>query len=105
RPESTSTESVSSFAQFAMLLRPPQREPLSLESLGILAVRGAYHPFIQVDKHSRGLALIDPGMEIPYNDCDRSLQDLWLGKSGVDRDVVDMETEHMPLTIKVVLCT
>ncbi|AEO59418.1 hypothetical protein MYCTH_2128477 [Thermothelomyces thermophilus ATCC 42464] len=94
RPESTSTESVSSFAQFAMLLRPPQREP---------AVRGAYPPFIQVDKHSRGLALIDPGMEILYNDCDRSLQDLWLGKSGVDRDVVDMETEHMPLTV--VLCT
>ncbi|KAL3496071.1 Alpha/Beta hydrolase protein [Aspergillus germanicus] len=38
------------------------------------AVGGAYPPFIKVDKPSRGLALIEPAMDILYNDCDRALE-------------------------------
>ncbi|KAI1110151.1 Alpha/Beta hydrolase protein [Nemania sp. NC0429] len=34
------------------------------------AVGGAYPPFIKEHKPSRGLALIEPAMEILYNDCD-----------------------------------
>ncbi|GJP92820.1 hypothetical protein CBS63078_2350 [Aspergillus niger] len=38
------------------------------------AVGGAYPPFIKVDKPSKGLAIIEPAMDVLYNDCDRSLQ-------------------------------
>ncbi|KAL2794650.1 Alpha/beta hydrolase fold-1 [Aspergillus keveii] len=38
------------------------------------AVGGAYPPFIKVDKPSQGLALIEPAMDILYNDCDRALE-------------------------------
>ncbi|GCB17156.1 pyrethroid hydrolase [Aspergillus awamori] len=38
------------------------------------AVGGAYPPFIKVDKPSQGLAVIEPAMDVLYNDCDRSLQ-------------------------------
>lgn len=34
------------------------------------AVGGAYPPFLKLDKPSKGLALIEPAMEILYNDCD-----------------------------------
>ncbi|KAG8168606.1 hypothetical protein KVR01_001355 [Diaporthe batatas] len=33
------------------------------------AVGGTYPPFIKLDKPSKGLALIEPAMEILYNDC------------------------------------
>ncbi|KAB8222324.1 Alpha/Beta hydrolase protein [Aspergillus novoparasiticus] len=38
------------------------------------AVGGAYPPFIKVDKPSQGLAVIEPAMEVLYNDCDRALE-------------------------------
>ncbi|PLB52223.1 alpha/beta-hydrolase [Aspergillus steynii IBT 23096] len=38
------------------------------------AVGGAYPPFIKVDKPFKGLALIEPAMDILYNDCDRALE-------------------------------
>ncbi|KAI0459138.1 Alpha/Beta hydrolase protein [Xylaria acuta] len=107
------------------------------------AVGGAYPPFIKSDKPSKGLALIEPAMEILYNDCepdpelDKSmtphalhafetkasapawqdtgfdgrrlyirtvndhcnpsvLQDAWIEKSGVDWNVVNFESGHMP---------
>lgn len=36
------------------------------------AVGGAYPPFIKLDKPSKGVALIEPAMDILYNDCDPS---------------------------------
>ncbi|PYH49851.1 alpha/beta fold hydrolase [Aspergillus saccharolyticus JOP 1030-1] len=42
------------------------------ESL-FIAVGGAYPPFIKVDTPSQGLAVIEPAMEVLYNDCDRAL--------------------------------
>ncbi|GKZ32165.1 hypothetical protein AbraIFM66950_001345 [Aspergillus brasiliensis] len=38
------------------------------------AVGGAYPPFIKVGKPSQGLAVIEPAMEVLYNDCDRGLE-------------------------------
>ncbi|GKZ21804.1 hypothetical protein AbraIFM66951_008732 [Aspergillus brasiliensis] len=38
------------------------------------AVGGAYPPFIKVNKPSEGLAVIEPAMEVLYNDCDRALE-------------------------------
>ncbi|CAG8241846.1 unnamed protein product [Penicillium salamii] len=38
------------------------------------AVGGAYPPFIKVNTPSEGLAVIEPAMEILYNDCDRALE-------------------------------
>ncbi|PYH67483.1 esterase/lipase family protein [Aspergillus vadensis CBS 113365] len=38
------------------------------------AVGGAYPPFIKVNKPSQGLAVIEPAMDVLYNDCDRALQ-------------------------------
>ncbi|KAF3021636.1 hypothetical protein E8E14_014132 [Neopestalotiopsis sp. 37M] len=38
------------------------------------AVGGAYPPFIQVDKPSKGLAVIEPAMDVLYNDLDPSLE-------------------------------
>lgn len=44
---------------------------ITLENESLLeAVGGAYPPFIKVDKPSKGLALIEPAMDILYNDCD-----------------------------------
>ncbi|KAI1204850.1 alpha/beta-hydrolase [Annulohypoxylon truncatum] len=37
------------------------------------AVGGSYPPFIKVDKPSKGFALIEPAMDVLYNDCDRAL--------------------------------
>ncbi|KAH9908175.1 alpha/beta-hydrolase [Xylariomycetidae sp. FL2044] len=37
------------------------------------AVGGAYPPFIKSDKPSKGLALIEPAMDVLYNDCDVAL--------------------------------
>ncbi|KAI1092953.1 Alpha/Beta hydrolase protein [Rostrohypoxylon terebratum] len=37
------------------------------------AVGGSHPPFIKIDKPSKGLALIEPAMDILYNDCDRAL--------------------------------
>jgi pimeloyl-ACP methyl ester carboxylesterase len=38
------------------------------------AVGGAYPPFIKLHKPSEGLALIEPAMDILYNDCDPALE-------------------------------
>ncbi|KAJ5094155.1 alpha/beta-hydrolase [Penicillium angulare] len=38
------------------------------------AVGGGYPPFIKVNKPSEGLAVIEPAMDILYNDCDRALE-------------------------------
>ncbi|KAJ3577511.1 hypothetical protein NPX13_g3051 [Xylaria arbuscula] len=38
------------------------------------AVGGTHPPFIKVDKPSKGLAVIEPAMEILYNDCDPALE-------------------------------
>ncbi|KAG6358951.1 hypothetical protein INS49_012471 [Diaporthe citri] len=47
---------------------------MTLEDESLLeAVGGAYPPFIKLDKPSKGLALIEPAMEILYNDCDSAL--------------------------------
>ncbi|KAI5926281.1 alpha/beta-hydrolase [Camillea tinctor] len=37
------------------------------------AVGGSHPPFIKVDKPAKGLALIEPAMDILYSDCDRAL--------------------------------
>ncbi|PWY68989.1 alpha/beta-hydrolase [Aspergillus sclerotioniger CBS 115572] len=48
---------------------------ITLEGESLLtAVGGAYPPFIKVDKPSQGLCVIEPVMEILYNDCDRALE-------------------------------
>ncbi|PYH28366.1 alpha/beta hydrolase [Aspergillus neoniger CBS 115656] len=48
---------------------------ITLEGESLLqAVGGAYPPFIKVDKPSQGLAVIEPAMDVLYNDCDRALQ-------------------------------
>ncbi|PYI11225.1 alpha/beta-hydrolase [Aspergillus sclerotiicarbonarius CBS 121057] len=48
---------------------------ITLEGESLLtAVGGAYPPFIKVDKLSQGLAVIEPAMEILYNDCDRTME-------------------------------
>ncbi|RWA14270.1 hypothetical protein EKO27_g836 [Xylaria grammica] len=109
------------------------------------AVGGAYPPFIKSDKPSKGLAIIEPAMDILYNDYDPSLQPeldkfmnphalqafetkatapawkdkgfeqrrlyvrtlddhcnpfslqtSWIEKSGVEWDVIDLKTGHMP---------
>ncbi|RYP13851.1 hypothetical protein DL767_010540 [Monosporascus sp. MG133] len=119
---------------------------ITLEDESLLdAVGGAYPPFIKEHKPSKGLALIEPAMDVLYNDCDAalapeldkfmnphallafetkptapawadeafngrrayirtlndccnpvSLQDMWLEKSKVEWDVVDLESGHMP---------
>ncbi|KAI0147319.1 Alpha/Beta hydrolase protein [Xylariaceae sp. FL1272] len=38
------------------------------------AVGGAYPPFIKCDKPSKGFALIEPAMDILYNDCEPSAE-------------------------------
>ncbi|KAJ6015162.1 hypothetical protein N7540_009753 [Penicillium herquei] len=38
------------------------------------AVGGAYPPFIKVNNPSPGLSVIEPAMEVLYNDCDRALE-------------------------------
>ncbi|KAI0471177.1 Alpha/Beta hydrolase protein [Xylaria cf. heliscus] len=38
------------------------------------AVGGSHPPFIKVDKPSKGVAVIEPAMEILYNDCDPTLE-------------------------------
>ncbi|KAJ5731679.1 uncharacterized protein N7483_006187 [Penicillium malachiteum] len=38
------------------------------------AVGGAYPPFIKVNKPSEGLSVIEPAMDVLYNDCDRALE-------------------------------
>ncbi|KAI1361863.1 alpha/beta-hydrolase [Xylaria arbuscula] len=44
---------------------------ITLEGESLLeAVGGAYPPFIKSNKPSQGLALIEPAMEILYNDCE-----------------------------------
>ncbi|KAI1157676.1 Alpha/Beta hydrolase protein [Nemania serpens] len=107
------------------------------------AVGGAYPPFIKSHKPSKGLAVIEPAMDILYNDCQpdpeldnsmtphalqafetkasapawqdqgfdgcrvyirtvndccnpAALQDAWIEKSGVNWNVVNFETGHMP---------
>ncbi|KAJ5260998.1 hypothetical protein N7478_011593 [Penicillium angulare] len=35
---------------------------------------GSYPPFIKENKPSQGLAMIEPAMDILYNDCDRALE-------------------------------
>ncbi|KAF2798693.1 prolyl aminopeptidase-like protein [Melanomma pulvis-pyrius CBS 109.77] len=109
------------------------------------AVGGAYPPFIKENNPSKGLAIIDPVMEILYNDVDISLkaemeagmipnalaafetpsgppawaepefngrrtylktindqcnplflQDMWLQKSAVEWETVDIQTSHCP---------
>ncbi|KAI0513264.1 Alpha/Beta hydrolase protein [Xylaria bambusicola] len=107
------------------------------------AVGGAYPPFIKSNKPSEGLALIEPAMQVLYNDCEPDpeldrfmkphalkafetkssapawqdegfnrrrlyirtvkdqcnpsfLQDSWIEKSGVEWDVVNFDTGHMP---------
>ncbi|KAI8944589.1 Alpha/Beta hydrolase protein [Xylaria longipes] len=107
------------------------------------AIGGTYPPFIKSHKPSKGLALIEPAMEILYNDCepdpelDKSMtphalqafetrasapawqdrgfngrrvyirtvddhcnpsviQDAWIEKSGVNWNVVNFKTGHMP---------
>ncbi|KAH6649102.1 Alpha/beta hydrolase fold-1 [Truncatella angustata] len=109
------------------------------------AVGGVYPPFIKVDKPSKGLALIEPAMDILYNDCDPSLapeldkhmnphallafetkatapawadagfdgrrvyvrtledqcnppllQDVWIEKTKVKWEVIDIKAGHMP---------
>ncbi|RAK73203.1 alpha/beta hydrolase [Aspergillus fijiensis CBS 313.89] len=48
---------------------------IALEGESLLtAVGGAYPPFITADKPSQGLSLIEPAMDILYNDCDRALE-------------------------------
>ncbi|KAJ5287688.1 Alpha/Beta hydrolase protein [Penicillium angulare] len=48
---------------------------ITLEGESLLtAVGGAYPPFIKVNKPSQGLSLIEPAMDILYNDCDRALE-------------------------------
>ncbi|KAI1370591.1 alpha/beta-hydrolase [Hypoxylon crocopeplum] len=43
---------------------------ITLEGESLLdAIGGAYPPFIKVDKPSKGVALIEPAMDILYNDC------------------------------------
>ncbi|KAK7754319.1 hypothetical protein SLS62_003612 [Diatrype stigma] len=42
------------------------------ESL-LQAVGGAYPPFIKQDNPSKGLAVIEPAMDVLYNDCDPAL--------------------------------
>ncbi|KAI1635179.1 alpha/beta-hydrolase [Biscogniauxia mediterranea] len=37
------------------------------------AVGGSHPPFIKVDKPGKGLAVIEPAMDVLYNDCDRAL--------------------------------
>ncbi|RYP55408.1 hypothetical protein DL769_010194 [Monosporascus sp. CRB-8-3] len=37
------------------------------------AIGGAYPHFIKVDKPSKGLAVIEPAMDVLYNDCDPAL--------------------------------
>ncbi|KAK7227933.1 hypothetical protein V2G26_000103 [Clonostachys chloroleuca] len=39
----------------------------------LTAVGGAYPPFIKTDKPSGGLSVIEPAMDILYNDCDVAL--------------------------------
>ncbi|RYP53627.1 hypothetical protein DL768_001407 [Monosporascus sp. mg162] len=47
---------------------------ITLEDESILnAVGGAYPPFIKHHKPSKGLALIEPAMDVLYNDCDAAL--------------------------------
>ncbi|KXX73310.1 Pyrethroid hydrolase [Madurella mycetomatis] len=47
---------------------------ITLEGESLLeAVGGTYPPFIKEDKPSKGLALIEPAMDILYNDCDAGL--------------------------------
>ncbi|ROV88133.1 hypothetical protein VMCG_10423 [Cytospora schulzeri] len=47
---------------------------ITLEGEALMdAIGGAYPPFIKLDKPSKGLALIEPAMDILYNDCDRAL--------------------------------
>ncbi|CAG9939376.1 unnamed protein product [Clonostachys rosea f. rosea IK726] len=47
---------------------------ITLEGESLLeAVGGAYPPFIKTSKPAKGLALIEPAMEVLYNDCDASL--------------------------------
>ncbi|KAI8635295.1 alpha/beta-hydrolase [Xylariaceae sp. FL1651] len=119
---------------------------ISLDGESLLeALGGVYPPFIQSHKPSRGLALIEPAMEVLYNDCDPALQpeldgfmkphalqafetratapawadegfdgrrayirtlddrcnplsvqDMWLKKSKVKWNVVDLKAGHMP---------
>ncbi|KAI1320763.1 alpha/beta-hydrolase [Xylariaceae sp. FL0255] len=46
---------------------------ITLEGETLLeAIGGAYPPFIKSDKPSSGLALIEPAMDILYNDCEPS---------------------------------
>ncbi|KAJ5708663.1 Alpha/Beta hydrolase protein [Penicillium malachiteum] len=48
---------------------------ITLEGESLLAaIGGAYPPFIQVNKPSEGLSVIEPAMEVLYNDCDRALE-------------------------------
>ncbi|KAL4882445.1 alpha/beta-hydrolase [Aspergillus karnatakaensis] len=48
---------------------------ITLEGESLLtAVGGAYPPFIKVNKPYQGVAVIEPAMEILYNDCDRALE-------------------------------
>ncbi|RAH79116.1 alpha/beta-hydrolase [Aspergillus japonicus CBS 114.51] len=48
---------------------------ITLEGEPLLtAVGGAYPPFIKVDTPSQGLAVIEPAMDVLYNDCDRALE-------------------------------
>ncbi|RAK95488.1 esterase/lipase family protein [Aspergillus ibericus CBS 121593] len=48
---------------------------ITLEGEALLtAVGGVYPPFIKVGTPSEGLAIIEPAMDILYNDCDRALE-------------------------------
>ncbi|KAI1178723.1 Alpha/Beta hydrolase protein [Nemania sp. FL0916] len=48
---------------------------IALENEALLASMGGKHaPFIQMDKPAKGLALIEPAMDVLFNDCDSALE-------------------------------
>ncbi|GAP93052.1 putative pyrethroid hydrolase [Rosellinia necatrix] len=47
---------------------------IMLKDESLLGASGGHPPFIKTDKPSKGLAVIEPAMEILYNDCDPALE-------------------------------